>query len=94
MAQVSKEEILKIARGSQLELLDHEVDPLIHQIQDVLTYAERVKTIAIDAQEPVTKNINIMRPDVTIACNSEPLLQRAPEREGNFFVVPMILDHN
>jgi len=94
MTLLSREEILKVARGSQLETLEHEIDPLIAQIQDVLTYAQRVKTVATDIQESSTKNVNVYRPDAIIACDAETILKRAPEREGDFFVVPMILDNN
>lgn len=94
MTKISREEILKIAHGSQLELLEQEVEPLIRQIQDVLSYAKRVAIIAADTQEPSIKNINIVRPDVTTPCNAESILKRAPEREGDFFVVPVILEHN
>ena len=94
MALLSREEILKVARGSQLEILEHEIDPLIQQIQDVLTYAQRVKIIASDIHEPSTKNVNVYRCDTIVSSDAETILKRAPEREGDFFVVPMILDNN
>lgn len=94
MTKISREEIVKIAHGSQLEILEQEIKPLIQQIQDVLSYAQRVTIIAADIQEPSTKNINIFRSDVTKQCDAESILKRAPEREGDFFVVPVILEHN
>jgi aspartyl/glutamyl-tRNA(Asn/Gln) amidotransferase C subunit len=100
MTYISREEIAAVARGSQLEILSSEIEPLIQQIQDVLTYAARVTQIATDlspesAQHAVTtKNINVFRADYVQSCDAELLLERAPEREGTFFVVPVILEHS
>ncbi len=92
MTKITREEILKIARISHLDLHDDEVQPLILQIEQVLSYAERVKEVAVDSQEPSTKNVNMFREDVVVSTDNEPILVQAPEREGDYFVVPMILE--
>jgi aspartyl-tRNA(Asn)/glutamyl-tRNA(Gln) amidotransferase subunit C len=95
MAQIiSQEEIVKIAHGSQIELLDSEIQSFIQQTQDVLSYAQRVRDVAADVQEPSTKNVNVFRADQIVGCDPEVYLKRAPEREGNFFVVPVILENS
>jgi aspartyl-tRNA(Asn)/glutamyl-tRNA(Gln) amidotransferase subunit C len=92
MTKITKEELLKIAQISQLHLYEHEIEPLVQQIQDVLTYAERVKEVIGDGQEISNKNINILRDDVVFKTDPEPILSRAPEREHNYFVVPKIIE--
>ena len=92
MTKVTREEILKIARMSQLNVHKDEIEPLILQTEQVLSYAERVKEVAADVQEPSTKNVNVFREDVIVRTDNEPILAQAPEREGNYFVVPMILE--
>ena len=92
MTKVTREEILKIARISQLNVHKDEIEPLISQTEQVLSYAERVKEVAADVQEPSTKNVNIFREDVIVRTDNEPILAQAPERKGNYFVVPMILE--
>lgn len=94
MTHISREEVIKIAHGSQLEMLEHEIDPFTQQIQNVLTYAARVTVIATHSQDLSLKNINVFRSDVVAPCDAEIILQRAPEREGDFFVVPVILENN
>lgn len=94
MTKVTREEILKIARISKLDIHKDEIESLILQIEQVLSYAERVKEVAADVQEPSTKNVNIFREDVIVRTDNEPILAQAPEREGNYFVVPMILESN
>lgn len=91
---ISQEEIIKIAHSSQLELLESEIQSFIKQTEDVLSYAQRVREVGADVQEPSTKNVNVFREDQIESCDPETYLKRAPEREGNFFVVPVILENS
>ena len=92
MIKITKQELLKIAQSTAVQLYDNEVEPLIGQLEAVLTYAERVKDIARDIEIPSNKNVNVLREDVVIRTNNEPILAQAPEREENYFVVPMIIE--
>jgi len=92
MTKITREEVLKIARISHLDIHEDEIAPLIKQIDDVLSYAARVKEIASDIEEPPTKNANVFREDVVVKTDPELILSCAPEREENFFVVPAILE--
>ncbi len=92
MAIISKEEVLKIARISAIEIREDEVEKLTKQLEDVLAYAARVAEIAADLQEPSTKNINVFREDVARDADTQAILERAPEREDDFFVVPSIIE--
>lgn len=93
MAKISREEVLKLARISAMTIHEDEISAVIAQLESVVTYAERVKEIAQDIEEPSTRNVNIMRSDSATACDTEKILALAPEREENFFVVPMILEN-
>ncbi len=93
MTKITKEELLKIAKISQLHLYKEEIDPLLNQIQEVLTYAERVQEVAGDATPPSNKNVNVLREDVIVRTNPEPILALAPEREEDYFVVPKIIEN-
>lgn len=92
MTKITREEGLKIARISHIGLQDHELQPLIEQLEQVLGYAQRVAQMASVMQEQPIKLVNIMREDRVISTKTEPLLACAPEREGNYFVVQAILD--
>lgn len=93
MTKISKEEVLKIAQISHIELTEEEIPHLIEQLNEVLTYAERVTEVAAKIAEPSIKNVNVFREDVVVPADVEPVLAQAPEREGDYFVVPAILDH-
>ena len=92
MEKITKDEALRIARLSHLTIHEHEIEPLIKQLEEVLSYVERVKEVACDFEEPSTKNVNVFREDIVIKTDPEPILAQAPEREGDYFVVPMILE--
>jgi aspartyl-tRNA(Asn)/glutamyl-tRNA(Gln) amidotransferase subunit C len=94
MAHISRDEVLKIARISNIALHEQEVDAVVTQLQQVLTYAERVIDIAgNDSAEPITQLQNVFRPDVAVPIPTEPILAQAPEREERYFVVPKILEN-
>lgn len=92
MTKISREEIVKIAAISNVDLHENEIQPLVEEIEQVLSYAQGVTEFAADIQEPSTKNVNVFREDVVIPTEPEPILDQAPEREENYFVVPMILE--
>jgi len=92
MVKVTKEEVLKIAKMSKIEILDSEIDTLIEQLQDVLSYAECVREIASDVEEPSNKNINVMREGVVKRTDSKKILNQAPGSKEDYFVVPTVLD--
>ncbi len=94
MAKINKDEVLKIAHMSDIEIKEHEIAPMQEQLEAVLTYAHRVTQVARSCEEPSAKNINIMREDIEVHCNAQPILAQAPERAGDFFVVPKIIDQN
>lgn len=92
MAIISQEEVLKIAKISHITLHEDEVEQLTKELEAVLSYAARVQEIASQVEEPLTKNVNIFREDVVVPSHPEIILQSAPSREENFFVVPAIIE--
>ncbi|HLB94433.1 MAG TPA: Asp-tRNA(Asn)/Glu-tRNA(Gln) amidotransferase subunit GatC [Candidatus Babeliales bacterium] len=98
MIKLSREEVYKIAEISKLELQDQEVDHLIKQLEDVLSYAKRVTEIAASASstasELLAKPVNITRPDEIIPTNSADILAQAPQELENYFVVPTVIESN
>lgn len=93
MAKITREEVLKIAKMSQLAIHEDEIPAYIKQLEQVLSYAERVKEIAADVEEPSNRNVNVIRDDVIEKTDPEPILDQAPVREGDYFVVPAILEN-
>ena len=91
MDKITKDEALKIASFTKLTIADREIDSIVKQLQDVLTYAERVQDMAKDLAIPTSKNINRQREDIVISFDSQKILDQAPDAQDNYFVVPKIL---
>lgn len=94
MAIISKEELKKLAQISSLQLNDDELAAFAQQIDGVLTYAARVADIAKDITISSGKQVNVFREDVLLITDKEEILREAPEREHDYFVVPMIIQSN
>jgi len=92
VTKISKEDILKIARISHIKINDSEIDALTNRLEQVLSYAARVQEIGADFQVQSSKNINVFRDDVQVPFDSHLIMNRAPECQENYFVVPAILD--
>jgi|SRR5579859_7504958 len=92
MSKITKEELLKIARLSHITIHEQELNNLVSDIDNVLTYAARVQEIAADIDEPLNKNVNVLREDIIIPTPPAPLLADAPEQMHNYFVVPVIIE--
>ncbi len=92
MTKISREEVLAIAHISNLEVRSHEIEGVIKQLEDVLTYAERVQELAGQVSDPLEKNQNIFRKDIPGTSDAQLLLEQAPEVEGRYFTVPIILE--
>ncbi len=89
---ITEEEIIALAKLSHIHLEQHDIVPLTTEIEDVLKYAAFLKDFATKYEEqPLVQNVNILREDKAVAIDTEPLLALAPERERNYFVVPVIV---
>jgi len=92
MALITQEEVLKIARMAHIDLNEHEVKEMQKHLEAVLSYAARVQEIAKDVDEVQIKNCNVEREDIAVRPDAEKILAQAPEREGDYFVVPAIIE--
>lgn len=92
MFKITREEVLKLAKMSRINIHENEVDGLIEQLKSVLSYAECVGQIAGDITVSSPKNINVFRTDIAVKTDYKPILEQAPQGEDSFFVVLPILD--
>jgi aspartyl-tRNA(Asn)/glutamyl-tRNA(Gln) amidotransferase subunit C len=92
MAKITREEVLKLAELSRIEILEEEIDSITKQLQDVLSYAERVTQLASEKEVEFDKNVNVFAQDIIRKTNPAPIIAQSPEHEDNFFVVPKIIE--
>lgn len=94
--QVSKEQILHIAKLANLELQDDEIQKYIDNLQDILNFAEVVNnanTDDLDITIGANELKNVFRKDeVKIFEDNEALLQNAPSKDQNMFKIPKVIN--
>lgn len=95
MSKISQAEVKKIAAISHIALTNADVELLTAELAVILDYAERVADAPVDLKyEHSAKNINLFREDVATNKPTEMIMQQAPQAEGNYFVVPIILENS
>lgn len=95
MAEVSKEELLHIAKLADLNLKDEEVDEYLLNLQDILNFANIVNKANVEGLDitiGANEAKNVFRKDEVVEFeDKELLLQNAPDRERNMFKIPKVL---
>ena len=93
---IDLEQVRKVALLARLELSPAEEEQFTGQLSGILDYVEQLKELNTDAVEPTTRAIelsNITRPDSLESFGDRAdMLDCAPDREGDFFKVPKILE--
>ncbi len=94
---ISREDVEHVARLARLDLTDEEVDTFREQLSAVLERAQRIQSLdELDDLPPTAHPIamrNVLRPDeVRPPSEPEAILDNAPEREGELFRVPRIIE--
>ena len=95
---IDKERVRKIAKLARLELTDAEVKDFTTQLSAILDYMEKMNELDTTDVEPLAHYLpikNVFRGDVVKeSLDTEKALANAPQRDGEFFKVPKILDES
>ena len=93
--EISKEEILHIAKLARLKLKDEEIPNYIKNLQDILNFANIVNEAPVDGLETAVgaiDNFNVFRKDeIKVFEDNKALLENAPDKEDNMFRVPKVI---
>jgi len=96
MAEISREDVLRLASLSSIELSDSEVDGLSLDLKNIVDYINQLQELDTSGVEPtyqVTDLENVWRKDEIIdyKVSREQLLDLAPEQSNNSIKVPKVL---
>src|SRR5439155_1358739 len=93
---ITREEVLHIARLARLELSDTELERMREQLNSILTYIDRLRALDVTGVEPTSHAVplvNVMRDDEVVPpFPQDEMLRNAPDRVGEFFRVPRIIE--
>jgi aspartyl-tRNA(Asn)/glutamyl-tRNA(Gln) amidotransferase subunit C len=89
-------EVEHIAKLARLALSDEEKSLYAQQLAKVIEYFDELKSVDTSGVEPMAQALpmtNVLREDEVVPSpGCEVMLSNAPEREGNLFKVPKIID--
>lgn len=96
MVQLSREDVLKLARLARLRLSDEEIKKYQKEIAAILGYVEQLQQLDLENVKPtnqVTGLSNVMRPDKVkdYKISQQELLKNAPATENNLIKVRRVL---
>jgi len=88
-------ELETTAALAQIDLAEGDLARLGDAVSQMLAYFEKMNALNTDGLEPTTHALvkeNRVRPDTPVASElADDLVDRAPEREDRFFVIPNVL---
>lgn len=93
---ISRDDVLHLAKLSQLQLDETEVTSLQHELGDILEHVQLLGELDTTGVEPtyqVTDRENVYRTDevATHTVGRDQLLERAPDHDQGQFKVPKVL---
>ena len=93
---ISIDEVRKVATLARLELSDADLPKMAEQLSAILDYVDQLKQVPTDGIEPLAHPLNIhnvFREDEPAeSLPVDAALANAPDRKGDFFGVPAVLD--
>jgi len=93
---ISREDVAHVARLARLALTEAELETMREQLNAILGHIDALKAVDTTGVEPTSHAVpqfNVMREDEPRPCSSvEEMLANAPDRAGDFFRVPRIIE--
>ncbi len=94
--KLSKEEVEHVARLARLAISEEESAAFCRQLSEILTYVGKLNELDTSQVQPTSHVLdlnNVLRDDQVGPCLPvDRALAGAPDREGDFFRVPKIIE--
>ena len=94
--EFDKKSLLKLGKLARISISDDKLNNLSKDLNSILEFVDQLKEIKTDQVDPTSNSLNQkleVRDDKVDNKNStEDVLQNAPEKEMDFFVVPKVIE--
>jgi aspartyl-tRNA(Asn)/glutamyl-tRNA(Gln) amidotransferase subunit C len=88
--------VRRIAHLARIAVAEEEVEHLRGEINAILAFVEQLSEVDVDGIEPMTSvtpmQMRRRRDLVTEGGDEDAILRNAPAREGDYFVVPKVVE--
>ena len=93
---IDRETVEHVARLTRLSLSDDELERMRAELNSILAHLDTLKALDTEGVEPTSHAVdvvNVMREDEVEPCfPQDSMLANAPDRSGEFFRVPRIIE--
>lgn len=93
---ISKKELLHIAKLSKLKIEDSKIDAYLKNLEDVLDFANKLNKVNTDGLNETigsNENFNVFRKDdVNMFTDNHLLLETSVEIEKNMYKIPKVVN--
>ncbi|GLK75777.1 glutamyl-tRNA(Gln) amidotransferase subunit C [Methylopila jiangsuensis] len=93
---VDETTVRRVAKLARIKVEDHEVPKLKGELDAILAFVEELKELDVDGVEPMTSvapmRLRLREDMVNDGEDAEKVLMNAPAREGDFYVVPKVVE--
>ena len=94
--EFDKKSLLKLGKLARISISDGKLNNLSKDLNSILEFVDQLKEIKTDQVDPTSNSLNQkleVRDDKVDTKNStEDILENAPEKEMDFFVVPKVIE--
>ena len=94
--EFDKKSLLKLGKLARISISDDKLNNLSKDLNSILEFVDQLKEIKTDQVDPTSNSLNQkleVRDDKVDTKNSvEDILENAPEKEVDFFVVPKVIE--
>ena len=94
--EFDKKSLLKLGKLARISISDDKLNNLSKDLNSILEFVDQLKEIKTDQVDPTSNSLNQkleVRDDIVNNKNStEDVLENAPEKEMDFFVVPKVIE--
>ena len=93
---ITKETVEHVAHLARIELKPKELEKLSQQLKSILGFIDKLEKVNIENIHPTSHILplnNVLREDtLRQSLSSDKALMNAPSRQGDFFVVPKVIE--
>ncbi len=92
MADLTKQELEKIAKMSGLKISEQDVEEFVFQLKSVIEYTNEIMGLDVGTEFETHKNVNVFREDKVYNQNVVDIDKVFQKKEDDYLSVPKILD--
>ena len=94
--EFDKKSLLKLGKLARISISDDKLNNLSKDLNSILEFVDQLKEIKTDQVDPTSNSLNqkleVRDDKVDNKNRAEDILENAPEKEMDFFVVPKVIE--